>query len=136
MKEANKIRANYNPEIPDWLAANSPVRAMLFPNGDVITLSKLGDKGDSCSGGKQTWYRYNHDGELTGQSDVCWWEIYYSEKHGKKAWPDGEFENRMDGYVLFREPVSGQILSVWDYDSTELPSRVSPQFGTRIRLCI
>ena len=128
-KEANRIRAGFTPPIPTWLVENTPSMAMLFPNGDVITLSELGDASmDCCSGRKQTWYRYNSSGEFTGQSKVTWWEIYYTEKHGEESWPEGDFENRMDGYVLFKDRATGQILSAWDYDGTRLDSEVPPPF--------
>ncbi len=127
--EAERIRAQFVPSIPSWLAQNPPAGAMLFPNGDVITSGKLGSTdNDRCSGGQVTWYRYSNNGELTGQSKVAWWDIYYTEKYGSKNWPDGDFENRMDGYIFFKDRVTGQILSAWDYDGTKLELEVPPPF--------
>jgi hypothetical protein len=128
LREAYRVRAGVIAKIPDWLAEDPPAYSMLLPNGDVITDSKLGETDESRAlGGETTWYRYNQAGELTGQSTETWWGIYYREKYGDTRWPAGDFENRIDGYVFFKDRDTQQILSVWDYDATQLDAALDPQ---------
>ena len=118
------IQASYYREIPAWLAEDPPLRAMLLPNGEVLTDGLLGEKAKSegCCGGKGSVFaRYSADGELIhAKSSANWWYLFYDAAN--KGKPDGVLVNTNCGYIKFVDEQSNELLSVWDYDGTELPA--------------
>lgn len=109
------------PRIPHWLADNPPYKAVLVPNGEVITQGKPGQRAevqyDQERGPVITpihdWYRYSPDGVLletrqedpeyakTTTSKTTFWNHFY--------WPDAqralltELETTRDTFVPSRK---------------------------------
>jgi len=125
--EVDKIRARYFPLIPNWVASSPPRAAMLLPNGDVLThgpLGEGGDKNEPCCG-DYDYFRYNSNGDQVGDSKRgVWWLLYLDTN--SYPMPAGDFEFRKDGYILFKDPMTGDVLSLWDYNGTRLDERLTP----------
>lgn len=122
-----KVSAEFYPEIPSWLAENPPFEAIFLPNGDVVTHGLLGDfkkegEAASCCGGKGSVVaRYDHDGNLIRTlKDSLWFYLYYDADLNPE--PVGLPSTSRDGYTTFRDERTGSLLSVWDWDGTQLPT--------------
>lgn len=147
--QADEVRASFYPRIPDWLGSNPPLAAVLLPNGEVVTQGQLGSgmskitapstsspdpqstkaaKAGGCCGGNDPnkgWFRYSAAGEPLGFTNKpVWWFLYYdAEVNGL---PPGAMSGRSDGYAIFKDPETGALLSVYDYDGTKLDAVEPP----------
>ena len=79
------------PTLPDWLVDNPPLKVILTPDGEYVTLGPLGAGAtDPPSGtdaifnqtglaGSEPWYRYDADGNELGHLEAgdYWWELYF-----------------------------------------------------------
>jgi hypothetical protein len=119
------VSAEYYPPIPAWLAANPPYEALLLPNGDVVTWGLLGITDRDYNYGpniNSLYARYDKDGNLIAKvEDKGWFMLYYDPEGTGRPLPDGEYEDREDGYFMYRDPYSGGLLSVWNWDGTPMP---------------
>jgi hypothetical protein len=124
------MKSTFYLPVPDWLAAEPPIWAMLVPNGDVITYGPLGSghaehEGEGCCGGSgESYYRYSTSGELLRTSPVFWWDTYLDDI--EYEYPEGSRKNRLDGYFYFTDTEADEILSVWDWDGTQLELPILP----------
>jgi hypothetical protein len=78
-------------------------------------------KGGCCGGNDPNsgWFRYSATGEPLGYTNKkVWWFLYYDAEVNDL--PPGSMTGRIDGYVIFKDPTSGSVLSVYDYDGTLL----------------
>lgn len=135
----DEVRCTYYQKIPSWLAEKPPLAAVILPNGDVVTKGELGSgmstiikpnvdssqinsakpaSEDGCCGGNDLssgWFRYSATGEPLGYTNKkAWWFLYYDAEVNDL--PPGSMAGRSDGYVIFKDPTSGSVLSVYDYD--------------------
>jgi len=124
------VIASYFPTIPGWLVASPPHSAMLLPDGNIATHGKMTDSQEEehpepCCGAYD-YYLYAPDGEelKTVRKESTWWMLYFDVD--VQGWPEGEFCNRRDGYFYFTNPLTGQVLSIWDYTGDRLPTTVQP----------
>jgi hypothetical protein len=124
------IAAKFYPPVPDWLAARPPKGAMLYPNGDVITLGELGS---GESGGKlhhivnETIYRYDSAGVMVNQTNSSPFYLYYDLQEGGEL--EGFLTNRKDGVYILTNRDSGAPLSYWSFDGKRLPDGAEPPVG-------
>jgi hypothetical protein len=126
----NVVHASYYNPIPEWLVINPPESAMLLPNGDVVTSGLLGAGKEAlskpgCCGGKSSIFaRYDKDGNLIRTvNGRHWWYLYY--EGGDGSLPPGTMVNTMDGYIEFMAPNGVEILSLWNWDGTQLDPSAS-----------
>lgn len=147
--QIDEVCAPYYRRIPDWLGSNSPLAAVLLPNGEVVTQGPLGSgmKKDtppdtpagnqqpstaakaggrsSGNGPNQGWYRYDATGKQLGfTTKPAWWFLYYDA--AARALPPGKMTSRRDGYTIFTDPATGAVTSVYDYDGTKLDAVEPP----------
>ena len=125
------IRAQYYPEIPAWLGENPSKCAMFVPDGRFVTYGPVGshlsaqepdeDEGWCC--GSRGYYLYDEDGNKLAQNDCAWFYLFYGED---REWPKGECTSRQDGYFVFHDRLTDQILEIYDYDGTLLDSKTLP----------
>ncbi|MBN2082019.1 hypothetical protein JW859_07410 [bacterium] len=132
------VMSEYYSEVPKWLVDNLPHSAMLLPNGDVVTFGALGSYGQpfegeiteekvGCCGrskGKESFYRYNADGELLITSPIAWWYLYFDKTEYTE--PAAGRSMRPDGYFIYTDAETDEIVSVWNWDGTPLESTVLP----------
>jgi hypothetical protein len=150
ISQMDEVRASFYSRIPDWLGSNPPLAAVLLPNGEVVIQGELGSgnskvtapgapaaspqstkaaKGGGCCGGgtdlNKGWFRYSADGEPLGFTNKpVWWFLYYdAEVNGL---PPGALSGRTDGYAIFKNPETGAVMSVYDYDGTKLDAVEPP----------
>ncbi len=117
--------SRFYPDIPKWLADNPPYEAILLPNGDVVTrgllgdYDKHGDEIDCCGGQGQIIARYDNSGNLVRTlREEVWFYLYYDTDLNPV--PEGMPSISLDGYTTFRDESTGRLLSVWDWDGTQL----------------
>ena len=149
LSRLDEVCAPYYRRIPGWLGSNPPSAAILLPNGEVVTQGPLGSGkiGGSSSathasnplppnaagaagpgagtGDDQDWFRYSAEGKQLGSTDKPeWWFLYYDAQ--ARGLPPGTMSFRRDGYAIFKDPESGTITSVYDYDGTRLDAIEPP----------
>jgi hypothetical protein len=129
------VWADYYMPVPQWLAVGPPRGAMLYTNGDVITVGLLGsgeilvprgEKGEGCCGGSSDWplCRYDRNGNLICTTNYTWLNLYMDNLESGDR-PEGHMRQTDQWYFIFRDD-TGVILSVYDYDGTKLPGTDEP----------
>jgi hypothetical protein len=130
-QEEWQVRAGYYPRIPDWLGQNPPKCTMFIPDGRFVTYGPIGsyisahelDENEGWCCGSKGYYLYDPDGYQLAQSDCAWFYLFYGSD---RTWPTGECTNRKDGYFIFRDRLTDQILEIYDYDGTLLDTKSPP----------
>lgn len=125
------VRAEYYPRIPDWFGENPSKCAMFIPDGRIVTYGPVGsyvsaheireNEGFCC--GSRGYYLYDQDGKELNKSECTWFYLFYGLE---REWPEGECTGRKDGYFIFRDRLTDEILQIYDYDGTLLDTRIPP----------
>jgi hypothetical protein len=127
-----EIRAKHAPPVPELLAQYPALGARLLPNGSFVSYAKPGqylirsDFKECC--GKKGIMVLLFDPNLQIKRGLIdqWWFLFYDKD--TQPVPPGEMEVTLDGYVKFTDPTTGEPLSVWDYDGTQLePQQITPR---------
>ena len=121
------VRAGNLPQIPAWLADQTPLQVMVLPDGEVVTLGKLGSAPDASRAG--SYYRYSKDGVELGHTapGAEWWTLYFAgfdalrQAHEKDSYWEEDL-----GCVQRFNSTSGQVRELYDYHGTRLPGVKPP----------
>ena len=130
----DRINASFYPAIPQWLAESPPHSAMLLPDGNIVTYGAPGDgsadeKALRCArivlaaDAGQPVSAIAEQVNLSPSGVRYWLKRFHVEKNG---WPEGDLQSRRDGYFIFTHYLTGEILSIWDYDGTKLETTAQP----------
>ena len=145
--KSQMIKAQYTPQIPQWLAVSPPPNAMFTDSGAVVTaglpgeLVKRKSSPDDFPSSPLPFYLYSPTGEqLAGPSNTInglfgvqrWQDIY--EEMSRRGWTSTDtglgfkgsvVENRSAGVYQFRN-AAGEIIGIFNYDGTELTEQTAP----------
>jgi len=134
----DELRAEYLPEIPEWLLEHQPIWAMVLPNGDVVTKELVNTGGfdprqasaDSC------FRRYSAEGRLLGSTDPeqFWLQLFFDVDGVLEKYAGRDvFIRDTNGYLVIYDRPTGQKLAVYDLDGTKLPAShpLDDRDGTR-----
>jgi hypothetical protein len=124
------------PEIPDWLAASPPKRAVVLPDGEAATYGPLGSGAGpvdaalwrfGVDGAPEVYYRYSATGEELGHTvpGQPWPELFmpgYTEQILFGASRENAIPVTLNGYTLWIEPLTQEVRAVHDYTGEQLPA--------------
>lgn len=129
-----QLKAQYAPPIPQWLAQQPPLWALILPTGEVVTAGELGTGRDFDMNytrqlkedlAPYSCYRYSPDGRLLGQTqpDEQWYTMFWPEATATLSQynPDDTIYWIENGYVIVRDYRNWNVTALFDYDGTPLP---------------
>jgi hypothetical protein len=110
-----KVEAEHLPDIPQWLAEAPPSRAMLLPNGEVVTLGGIGEP-PAAMLDPMVYYRYSAEGkERSRTAHPSWWTLYWPDypalhdQHADDVWSE------YSGYIARYDKDTGKCTAIYDY---------------------
>lgn len=139
MREAeDALRAEYLPEVPDWLMKHQPLLAMILPSGEVVTSEWLDPSrfGPQRTDAEICFRRYSAGGRLLGSTKPgqLWLQLFF-DADGVMAKYVGRdvFWRDDNGYFVVYDGKTRRPLAVYDLDGTKLPANhpLDDRDGTR-----
>jgi hypothetical protein len=132
------LRAEYLPEIPEWLMGHQPLWAMILPSGEVVTSEWQNPRltgprrydEESCS------RRYSAEGRLLGSTEPgqLWLQLFFDVDGALEKYAGRDvYIHDTNGYLVVSELKTGRTLAVFDLDGSKLPANhpLDDRDGTR-----
>jgi hypothetical protein len=131
-----KLWASRLPQIPEWLKAQLPKRAIVLPGGEAVTYGPLGSGVGPVEAGKwrfdadgnpEVYYRYDASGAEVARTTPGqpWQELFrpgYTQEILLGGSKQGLIPVLLNGYTILSEAASGAVVKVYDYTGAELPA--------------
>ena len=131
------IKAEFLPEIPEWLAEAPPNWAMILPDGKIVTYKPANTMGMFVQpDDAYEYYLYAPDGTLLEQTEDArfWQDLFFDtsavyDKYNR----DTTYFYEDNGYLIVIEKENGRRVAVYDYDGKRLSKNhnVNDRDGTR-----
>ncbi len=129
-----QLKARYAPGIPQWLAQEPPLWALVLPTGEVVTAGELGAGRDfdmnytrklKADLPPYSCYRYSAAGELMAQTKPGeqWYTLFWPESATVLGQynPDDTIYWIENGYVVVRDYRNWTVAALYDFDGSPLP---------------
>jgi hypothetical protein len=127
-----QLASKYYGYVPDWLASDPPMRAMLLPDGQIVTHGLLGSANDpeaqdaaDCCGGEDglPYCLYDASGVLQATCKGSW--VYLFLNSNDERTHGGKKEFLVDGTVVVRDYETGEPLRAFTYKGEEIDPAVA-----------
>jgi hypothetical protein len=134
-----KLWASMLPDIPTWLAASLPKRAIVLPDGGAVTYGPLGSGAGpiepakwryDAAGNPEVYYRYDSAGQEVARTTPGqpWQELFlpgYTQTVLLESSKQGLIPVMLNGYTFLSSMATGEPVTAYDYTGTTVAPEVA-----------